>query len=108
MRNAADELLKKIDEVGLYIECIKISIRKEAFAYPEEYNNFVLYEGFSDDQFASFIRSIRFEYDPYYTDQKIYGNVWFTDGTWLERRSNDASEWWCHVFCPEKPKENKK
>ena len=29
----------------------------------------------------------------------------FKDGTWLDRREYDGSEWWEHQSCPEKPSE---
>ncbi|QNI21485.1 hypothetical protein [Salmonella phage 3sent1] len=35
----------------------------------------------------------------------LYGNVWFTDGTWLERGEYDGSEWWEYKATPAIPEE---
>jgi len=44
-----------------------------------------------------------FEYDSVYGWQEVYGNIWYTDGTWSDRAEYDGSEWWEHKQCPEIP-----
>ena len=41
-----------------------------------------------------------FEYDSGYGSQVLFGYVWFTDGTWLERFEYDGSECWHHITRP--------
>ena len=44
-----------------------------------------------------------FEYDNGYGGQELFGNVWYTDGTWSERGEYDGAEWWEHKVCPDIP-----
>lgn len=44
-----------------------------------------------------------FEYDNGYGGQELFGNIWYTDGTWSERGEYDGSEWWEHKVCPAIP-----
>jgi len=44
-----------------------------------------------------------FEYDEGFGSATLFGNVWYTDGTWSERGEYDGSEWWEHKRCPEIP-----
>ena len=39
-------------------------------------------------------------YDDGYGIQELFGNIVFKDGTWLERREYDGSEWWAHCKLP--------
>lgn len=44
-----------------------------------------------------------FEYDSGYGGQELFGNIWYTDGTWSERGEYDGSEWWEHKERPPIP-----
>ena len=44
-----------------------------------------------------------FEYNDGYGGQELFGNIWYADGTWSERREYDGSEWWVHVVRPPIP-----
>ena len=44
-----------------------------------------------------------FEYDAGFGGQKLFGNVWYADGTWSERGEYDGLEWWKHKVCPPIP-----
>ena len=46
---------------------------------------------------------IDFEYGNGCGGQRIFGNVWYADGTWSERVEYDGSEWWEHKVCPPIP-----
>jgi len=63
--------------------------------------------GFSDEQYQAFLNDIDYEYDSGFGGQEVYGNIWYTDGTWSERAEYDGSEWWAYKACPEIPKELK-
>lgn len=45
---------------------------------------------------------LNFTYDDGYGAQELFGYIWYTDGTWSERREYDGSEWWCHKQKPSK------
>jgi hypothetical protein len=47
---------------------------------------------------------LNFEYDDGFGSQKIYGCIWYSDGTWSNRGEYDGSEWWQHHVCPPLPK----
>ena len=52
-----------------------------------------------------FLNNLDFKYDSGFGGQLLYGNVWFTDGTWLERGEYDGSEWWEYKTTPAIPEE---
>ena len=43
------------------------------------------------------------EYDEDYGNVYLQGTIWYTDGTWSERKKYDGSEWWSHVSRPPCP-----
>jgi len=45
----------------------------------------------------------RMEYDDGFGSQRLFGQVVFKDGTWMERREYDGSEWWEYKSCPKEP-----
>ena len=53
--------------------------------------------------FDEVVPLLDFEYDSGYGGQELYGNIWYTDGTWSERGEYDGSEWWEHKICPPIP-----
>ena len=46
---------------------------------------------------------LNFNYDAGYGSQKLFGFIWYADGTWSERYEYDGSEWWDYNSCPEIP-----
>lgn len=51
------------------------------------------------------LKSLDFTYDSGYGAQKLYGILWFSDGTWASRGEYDGKEWWEFLKVPEIPKE---
>lgn len=41
-----------------------------------------------------------FEYDSGYGGQKLFGYIWYVDGSWSDRGEYDGSEWWQHQTVP--------
>jgi hypothetical protein len=52
----------------------------------------VLYPGENVEAFLQLVAA--WEYNPGFGSQELYGTLWFTDGTWADRREYDGSEWW--------------
>ena len=51
-------------------------------------------------EYAKFMNNLDFTYDSGYGSQQLYGEVMFTDGTWLERDEYDGSEGWSLIETP--------
>ncbi len=62
-----------------------------------------LKKGHTDQEFEEFMNKMDFDYDDGYGAQYIDGTVWFGDGTWLNRREYDGSEWWEYLSTPKIP-----
>ena len=43
-----------------------------------------------------------FVYNDSYTEQELYGYIWYTDGSWSDRGEWDGAEWWQHHTCPDR------
>lgn len=86
--NAQKELLEHVK--GKNVELVKIAISK---GYDEEP---LRIEGPLEDV----LPKLDFEYDDGYGGQKLFGYIWYDDGTWSDRREYDGSEWWEHQSCP--------
>ena len=48
---------------------------------------------------------LNFNYDNGYGHRQLHGIIWYTDGTWSDRREYDGSEWWQYNRCPPLPQE---
>jgi hypothetical protein len=46
------------------------------------------------DNWDTFLELLDFGYDSGYGSQKLFGVLWFEDGSWGDRRQYDGSEWW--------------
>lgn len=102
MRNAKEELLRAIE--GKQMKCAVIKVERDWMADDEEYmRTFLLMVDNTDEEVQEFLNDLDFDYDAGYGLQRIFGTVWFTDGTWLERGEYDGSEWWELKECPEIP-----
>lgn len=95
MINAKEEFIDNTD--GLEIE---MAIIKNVHYLKDNPKEFVLNKGYSFNDFSWFLKQLNFEYYNGYGTMYLDGYVWFTDGTWLERREYDGSEWWHHVKRP--------
>lgn len=52
----------------------------------------------------NFIRILQgIDYDDGFGLQQLFGTIVFKDGTWMERREYDGSEWWEHYRIPTEP-----
>ncbi len=45
------------------------------------------------------------DYDDGFGGQELFGNIWYTDGTWSERGEYDGAEWWVYKACPPIPQQ---
>ena len=72
---------------------------------------FQLRVGYTAEEKRKFLKKLDFEYDLYYGDpghvlcRVLSGTIWFTDGTWLERRTNEEGQWWSHQCVPRIPED---
>tara|TARA_R110002012_G_C11601042_1_gene607292 strand:- start:49 stop:414 length:366 start_codon:yes stop_codon:yes gene_type:complete len=41
------------------------------------------------------------EYNNSYASQKLFGYIWYEDGTWSDRYEYEEAEWWRHVVRPD-------
>jgi hypothetical protein len=64
---------------------------------------FILTTGYSQEDWNEFLSKLDFIYDSGYGGQELFGTIWYTDGTWSDRREYDGSEWYEYHICPEIP-----
>lgn len=65
----------------------------------------VLKQNWNNDEWLKFLTSLNFNYDNGYGRQEVFGVVWLTDGTWLERYEYDGAENWVLKKLPTIPAE---
>jgi len=58
---------------------------------------------YTPEDMQEFLNKLDFEYDNGFGLQRLFGVVWFEDGTWAERGEYDGSEWWELREMPEIP-----
>jgi len=102
MTNAKTEFLEETK--GDDVLCAKVSYGR-SYWDDDERHCYILRSGYTQIEFDQFLQSLDFEYDSGYGGQKLYGNIWYNDGTWSDRGEYDGSEWWEHQSCPPIPKE---
>ena len=104
MINAKKELVEDIEDIT---KKHSVSVKCAWVKYTEDYSgngkHTYLPAGFSADEFADFLKEIDFDYDDGYGCQELFGNVWFDDGSWLDRGEYDGAEWWSYRRIPEIP-----
>lgn len=103
MRNARKELEGQLTRRAK-IKCASIE-RLDWYDYEESFKKFELKVNHTEEELASFLESLDFEYDAGYGSQELFGTVWLEDGTWLTRGEYDGSEWWEYHKLPEIPEE---
>lgn len=84
------------------VKCAMLCWGDPSYSWHETKRIF-LHPGFSEQDYADFLRRIDTEYDCGYGGQNLFGTIWYTDGTWSDRREYDGSEWWEHQTCPDYP-----
>jgi hypothetical protein len=62
---------------------------------------------FDEVDLNRFLAELDFEYDHSFGGQRLFGLIWFTDGSWMERGEYDGSEWWEYKKMPRIPEELK-
>lgn len=88
VENAKRELIEHIKD--RQVEFIKIAFRQNYTDDPTRI------EGTLDDV----LPKLDFNYDDCYGGQKLFGFIWYANGTWSDRGEYDGSEWWQHQECP--------
>lgn len=96
--NAKNEFINHIG--SRKVTCSEITFGD---SYSDNVNNFNLTLGWTDEDWAAFMIYLDFEYDDGYGGQNLFGTIWYTDGTWSDRREYDGSEWYEHHACPPIP-----
>lgn len=104
-RNAGKELFAHVKDSN--IAWASLSIGKYRPSRDMVPIKVVLRANYDSEQFDAFRKAMDFDYDNGYGSQEIDGQVMLCDGTWLERREYDGSEWWAHCYPPSIPDECK-
>ena len=87
--NAKKELLEEIE--GKEVEHIKIG------KYID-WDNKEIIEGSLEEC----LPRLDYDYDSGFGGQRLFGFIWYKDGSWSERGEYDGSEWWSHKTPPKK------
>ena len=88
MINAKDEILSHVKNIKANVEYVKIGMIDKAITIC--------------GPFKDVLKRMDFVYDDGYGEQELFGYIWYSDGTWSERREYDGNEWWHHVTPPNK------
>ena len=102
--NAKNELLS-ILELREPIICAQIILGESGIYDEEDICRINLRLGYSEQDYAEFLRELDFTYDSGYGGQKLFGTVWLQNNAWLERGEYDGSEWWEYKSFPIVPTE---
>jgi len=49
---------------------------------------------FTSEEEAAFWAFLDTDYDAGFGGQELFGTIWLSDGSWLERHEYDGQEWW--------------
>ena len=80
-------------------------IRHEPDWDESSHQNKYLPINYTPEQLTQFLVSLNFDYDSGYGTQRVFGYIWYTDGTWSERYEYDGSERWSYQAQPIIPPE---
>lgn len=95
--NAKQELLAHIERIE---KRKNNSVKFVSIVFEKSWGNEIIIKGTLEEV----LPKLDFEYDDGYGHQRLYGNIWFSDGTWSEREEYDGSEWWEYrLGCPDLP-----
>jgi hypothetical protein len=97
--NAKNELLEIIKKHNVTIKCARLYFDG---SYTSNYKseNINLKIRYTEEDYNIFLDKIDIEYDEGFGSQELFGIVWFTDGTWLDRGEYNGSEWWNYNIVP--------
>lgn len=98
--NAKEEFLHAIENKTVQCADIHIVTGFDYDNYEDITIRYSLPVDYTEEEFNKFVHSLDFEYDSGYGGQLLFGNIWFTDGTWCERGEYDGSEWWAYKVRP--------
>jgi len=103
-KNVREELLRHVQPEN--IKCAYIHYMY-GFDWDEdtEPSQYVLKVEHNNEELELFLNSLEFNYNPGFGSQELDGVIWLKDGTWLDRREYDGSEWWQLNKMPEIPNE---
>jgi hypothetical protein len=101
LTNAGEEFLEVTKDKA--VKCAKITHGSE---WDDDRRDYILKLNHTPSEFESFVNALKgVNYDSGYGGQRLFGLVWFEDGTWLSRGEYDGSEWWIHNSLPQIPKD---
>ena len=123
MAIALNELLNAIEKNGQSTLNVKCAVIGLSFDYPDvdtpEYilsnpskgyidelmfdKIVTLKENWSNDEWLAFLEELDFNYNNGFGSQRLFGVVWFKDGSWLERYEYDGAEKWVLKRTPDIP-----
>lgn len=103
--NAKDELLELLAENGKTLKAAAIEVWNTYSRRPRtgRTHPIYLYEGYSKEDYTAFLNEMDCGYDDGYGSQKLFGVLWFTDGTHARRGVYDGLEWWEVLDAPPIP-----
>ena len=51
-------------------------------------------------EWNEFVMKLNFEYDDGWGSQELFGFIWYSDGSWSDRKEYDGAESWDYKKCP--------
>lgn len=105
--NALDDFKFSVGETGCSVraahiwrkcQCL-VGNRKTTVHDP----HIILYSDWTEAEKEEFLEKLDFTYE-WHLSKEVFGFVWFTDGTWLERSEDDESNYWKHRRRPDEPR----
>jgi hypothetical protein len=101
MRNAKNEFIEHINKNPEVI-CAKITYE----GFFNDLTRFIfLKKKYSAQDFSAFLEKLNFEYNSDYGTQRLFGFIWYDDGSWSEREEYDGEESWGYKKLPEIPEQ---
>ena len=94
---------KELEEILQAKAVVKCALISNGRSWDDEQKNIVLKVNHNDFDYENFLNELDFDYDDGWGGQELYGTVWLSDNTWLERGEYDGSEWWEHNILPPVP-----
>jgi len=91
--NCREEFLDEI--AGRPLLCTEIMYDENGVS-----KTILLHIGFIISNSLNFLRELDFEYDSESSNQKVFGVIWYKDGSWSERGMCGGSERWVYRSRP--------
>ncbi len=95
--NAKDEFLHHIHyivNINVTLKCVQIGVNGVKAILPCHWNY---------DEFKEFTSKIDVMYDSGYGSQELFGDIWYSDGSYSSRCEYDGSEGWEYYIAPDIP-----